>query len=82
MQNDQPSSGAAVPYQVRLYRIGLSRQLRAEVVIEGRVVAAATIAGEGPLDEAVALARQWAADRGYPTPAPKPRSSPIDRWRE
>jgi hypothetical protein len=80
MQNDQ-SAETAAPYQVRLYRVGFSRQLRAEVVVKGRVVATATITGEGPLDEAVALARQWAADLGYPTPEPQHRLTPIDRWR-
>ncbi|HEY8743628.1 MAG TPA: hypothetical protein VIU62_11030 [Chloroflexota bacterium] len=65
------------PYSVRVYRLGLSRHLRAEVIRDGMVIAWATISGEGRPSEAVAVARQWAASLGYPTPEPdgRPRSS-------
>jgi hypothetical protein len=68
-----------LPYSFRVYRLGLTRKLRAEIVQEGRVIARAEIAGEGPPDEAVALARQWAASIGYPTPEPAPRHTAHSR---
>ena len=58
------------PYSVRVYRFGLSRRLRAEVIRDGMVIAWASISGEGRPSEAVAVARQWAASLGYPTPEP------------
>jgi hypothetical protein len=58
------------PYAVRVYRLGLTRRLRAEVIRDGMVIAWANISGEGPPSDAVALARQWAASLGYATPEP------------
>ena len=71
-RQDHLGRGAAVaaPYTVRVYRLGLSRQLRAEVICDGLVIAWAALSGEGLPSEAVALARQWAASLGYPTPEP------------
>ena len=66
-RNRQP---VAEPYSVRVYRLGLSRHLRAEVIRDDMVIAWASISGEGRPSEAVALARQWAASLGYPTPEP------------
>ncbi|HEV7213597.1 MAG TPA: hypothetical protein VGP33_00625 [Chloroflexota bacterium] len=65
-------STVSSPASVRLYRLGLSKQLRAEVIRDSKVVAWAALSGEGPPSEAVALARQWAASIGYPTPEPPP----------
>jgi hypothetical protein len=63
----------AEPYAVRVYRLGLSKHLRAEVIRDGMVIAWASISGEGPPGQAVALAREWAASLGYPTPDPPER---------
>jgi hypothetical protein len=63
----------AEPYAVRVYRLGLSKHLRAEIIRDGRVIAWARISGEGPPGDAVALARQWAASLGYSTPEPSVR---------
>jgi hypothetical protein len=63
----------ARPYAVRVYRLGLTKHLRAEVIRDGMVIAWATISGEGPPDQAVALAREWAASLGYTTPEPPER---------
>jgi hypothetical protein len=65
----------AEPYAVRVYRLGLSKHLRAEVVRDGMVIAWARISGEGPPSQAVALAREWAASLGYPTPEPPERTA-------
>lgn len=62
------------PYAVRVYRLGLSKHLRAEVIRDGLVIAWASISGEGPPGDAVALARQWAASLGYTTPEPPGRT--------
>ncbi|MCL4508142.1 MAG: hypothetical protein M1296_01295 [Chloroflexi bacterium] len=68
-------------YVLRIYRVGLTRQLRAEVVSDGRVLARATISGEGPPEEAIALARKWAENLGYPTPEPQARKSRVEQLR-
>lgn len=70
-----------LPYSFRVYRLGLSPRLRAEIIEGGRVIARAEIAGEGPPEDAVALAREWAASIGYPTPEPPQRAaSPVGRF--
>lgn len=74
--SDPGAAGDDQPYSMRVYRLGLSRQLRAEIIRAGAVIARAEITGEGPPAEAVAVARQWAAALGYPTPEPPPTPAP------